>query len=192
MNEKRFNLTHRLLHWAIAFTLLFLLLTILLRMGWMNMNHVGNIIQRNLDKSGTTISAKDAALIGKEVRRPMWNYHYLAGYTLIGLYLLRMILIASQGIAYKGPFSKGATLKDKFKGWVYIIFYCLLAISLFTGLLTLYGPKDWHNALSAIHTKGIYYLATFIILHLGGVLLAELGPEKGIISKMVSGDKKLE
>jgi hypothetical protein len=46
-----------------------------------------------------------------------------------------------------GWISKKATIKDKFKGCVYIVFYCLLA---------------------------------------------ELGPEKGIISKMVSGDKKLE
>jgi cytochrome b561 len=82
MYEKRFNLTHRLIHWAIAFTLLFLLLTILLRMGWMNKDHVGGIIQQNLTRRGTIISSQDAALIGKEVRKPMWNWHYYAGYTL--------------------------------------------------------------------------------------------------------------
>jgi hypothetical protein len=43
MREQRFNLAHRLIHWAIAFTVLFLLLTILLRMGW-NFSIVGQSI----------------------------------------------------------------------------------------------------------------------------------------------------
>jgi hypothetical protein len=75
MREQRFNLAHRLIHWAIAFTVLFLLLTILLRMGWMNKDHVGNIIQQNLGKSNMHINTKDAAVIGKAVRKPMWNWH---------------------------------------------------------------------------------------------------------------------
>jgi hypothetical protein len=99
-----------------------------------------------------------------------------------------MIISASQGSAYKSPFSKKATAKERFKGSVYILFYILLAGSLSTGLMTLYGPKSLQHTMSAIHMKGVYYLATFIVLHMGDALLAELGPEKGIISKMVSGD----
>jgi cytochrome b len=64
-----------------------------------------------------------------------------------------------------------------------------LAGSLFTGFMTVNGPKNLQHTMAAIHMKGLYYLATFIILHMGGVLLAEMGPEKGMISKMVSGDK---
>jgi cytochrome b len=36
----------------------------------------------------------------------------------------------------------------------------------------------------------IYYLLGFIVLHIGGVLYAEFTTNKGIISKIVSGDKK--
>lgn len=188
MREQRFNLAHRLIHWAIAFTVLFLLLTILLRMGWMNKDHVGNIIQQNLGKSDIHINTKDAALIGKAVRKPLWNWHILAGYTLIGLYLVRMILTATQGIAYEDPFSKTTKTKEKFQAWVYIIFYCLLAVSLFTGFMIENGPKSLQHKMELIHVQGLYYLVAFIILHIGGVMLAEFGPEKGIISRIISGD----
>ena len=41
-----------------------------------------------------------------------------------------------------------------------------------------------------IHVLSIYYLLSFIILHLGGIFIAELTNQKGLISKMVSGSKK--
>lgn len=189
MNEKRFNLANRLIHWAIAATVLFLLLTVFLRLGWMNKDNMGSIIQESLAKSGTNISKEDAATIGKSVRKPMWNYHVLAGYVLIGLYVIRIIVTSIQGIAYPSPFSRGISLKNRFKSWLYIVFYVLMAVSLITGFMVVNGPKDLKEAMEFIHVKSLYYMITFIILHIGGVLLADFGEEKGIVSKMISGDK---
>jgi cytochrome b len=44
--------------------------------------------------------------------------------------------------------------------------------------------------MESIHELSIYYLLGFIVLHIGGVLYAEFTTNKGIISKIVSGDKK--
>lgn len=189
MREKRFNLAHRLIHWAIAFTVLFILLTVFLRIGWMNKDHMGEIIQQNLSKSGTQINTKDAALIGKAVRKPMWRWHVWAGYTMIGLYVLRMGLLAIQGVAYKSPFSKKTSPKDKFKGWIYIVFYTLLAVSLFTGFMVQNGPESLKHNMALVHIQSLYYVVIFIVLHIGGVLIADAGAERGIISKIISGDK---
>lgn len=189
MNEKRFNLAHRLIHWAIAATVLFLLLTVFLRLGWMNKDNMGSIIKESLAKSGTIISNEDAAAIGKSVRKPMWSYHVLAGYVLIGLYVIRMIITSVQGIAYQSPFLKGISIKDRFKSWLYIVFYILMAVSLVTGFMIVNGPKDLKEQMEFIHVKSLYYMITFIILHIGGVLLADFGKEKGIVSRMISGDK---
>lgn len=191
MNENRFNLASRLIHWALAITILFLLLTVFLRLGWMNKDQLGNIVQENLSKKGISISASDAASIGKELRRPMWSYHVLAGYTLIGLYLIRAAITFYQGIGFKNPFLKNITVKDKFKSWLYIIFYVLFALSLFTGFMIVNGPKNWKEAMEFIHVKSLYYIITFIILHVCGVLFADMGDEKGIVSKMISGDKPI-
>ena len=43
-----------------------------------------------------------------------------------------------------------------------------------------------------IHELSIYYLLAFIVIHFGGVLVAELGSQKGIISKIISGNEKSE
>jgi cytochrome b len=37
--------------------------------------------------------------------------------------------------------------------------------------------------------QSIYYVVIFIMLHIGGVLIADAGLDRGIISKMISGDK---
>ncbi len=52
------------------------------------------------------------------------------------------------------------------------------------------GPKDLKDVMEKIHVKSLYYIITFIIVHIGGVLLADMGSEPGIISKIVSGNKK--
>ena len=190
MKEKRFNLASRIIHWAIAFAIMFLLLTVFLRLGWMNKDGMGEILREALQKKGIQLSKADAAVIGKEIRKPMWRYHVLAGYVLIGLYLIRMGITFIQGIAFKNPFSKQTSPKDKFKSWLYIIFYILFATSLFTGFMMVNGPKETKEIMEAIHVKSLYYMVVFIILHVGGVLLADMGTEPGIISRMVSGDKR--
>jgi len=92
MREKRFNLANRLLHWAIAFTFLYILLTVLLRMGWMNKGSMGTIIRDNLAEKSIEINSDDAATIAKKVRRPMWETHIIAGYVMVGLFVVRLHL----------------------------------------------------------------------------------------------------
>lgn len=189
MPEKRFNLLNRLLHWSIAFTLLFLILTVLLRTGWMNKDSTAAIVQEQLKKNGVLLSREASVKIGKAVRKPMWQTHTYAGYVLVGLYVLRMLVHLLQGCAFKSPFAKDAGRRDRFKGWVYIVFYLMLACSLITGLMIVHGPKIWKDPMESIHVGSLYYLVTFIVLHLGGVLIADAGREKGLISKIITGDR---
>ncbi|MDO9594193.1 MAG: cytochrome b/b6 domain-containing protein, partial [Lutibacter sp.] len=69
-------------------------------------------------------------------------------------------------------------------------FYGCVVISLSTGLLIKFGPSTIKVLMQDIHVLSIYYLGGFIILHIGGVLWSEFTSQKGIISKIVSGNKK--
>jgi cytochrome b561 len=189
MREKRFNLASRLLHWAIAFTFLYILLTVFLRMGWMNKNSMGTIIQENLAENKITLSSDEAAALGKKVRKPMWETHTIAGYVLIGLFVIRLIVMWVQGLGFVNPLKTGVSSSDKFKSWVYIVFYVLLGVSLFTGFMKVNGPESMEHLMEDIHVQSLYYSIAFILIHTVGVLLADAGKEKGIISKMISGDK---
>lgn len=192
MNTKRFNLASRLIHWAIAFTFLYLLLTILLRLGWMNKNSVGEIISNGLAKKDVTVDKDTAGTIAKQVRRPMWETHELAGYIMIGLYVIRVIITYLQGTTFPNPFKQeGLSGKDKFRFWVYIVFYICLFGSLITAMFMEYGPDSIRHTMEELHEKSLYYMVVFIVLHIGGVLMADGGKEPGIISKMVSGDKAI-
>ena len=191
MKDKRFNLASRLIHWAIAFTFLYLLLTVLLRMGWMNKNNMGEIMQNGLAEKGMPIDDDTAATVAKQVRRPMWGTHIIAGYVLVGLYIIRMIIFAVQGVTIGSPFKKDTTTYQRFRSWVYLLFYVFVAVSLITGLLIEFGPGSIHEPSEEIHKLSLYYMVGFIALHLVGVVIADGGKERGIISKMVSGDRRI-
>ncbi|ALM48433.1 cytochrome B [Flavobacterium psychrophilum] len=192
MREKRFNLASRVLHWAIAFTFLYILLTVLLRMGWMNKGSMGNIIQDNLAEQNITISNDTAATIGKKVRKPMWHTHIIAGYVMTGLFVVRIILTWIQGMGFANPLKSGLSRYEKFKSWVYILFYLFLGTSLFTGLMKVLGPESTEHIMEEIHVLSLYFAVPFIVLHTFGVLIADAGKERGVISKIISGDKPLQ
>jgi len=189
MKDKRFNLASRLIHWAIAFTFLYLLLTVLLRMGWMNKNSMGAIMQNGLAEKGVEIDTDTAGTVAKQVRRPMWGTHIIAGYVLLGLYMIRMIIFAVQGVTFVSPFTKNTTNYQRFRSGMYVLFYILVAVSLITGLLIEFGPESVHDLSEEIHKLSLYYMVAFIVLHLVGVVIADGSKERGIISKMVSGEQ---
>jgi cytochrome b561 len=183
---------HRILHWLIAGVFLFILLTVLLRQNWMNKTQVGAIVAQKLSDKGIKLSPKDAESIGKAVRYPMWRYHVWAGYVLIGLYLIRMLVFRLQGSTFKSPFKKQLPAKERFKSMIYVVFYICFGLTLLTGMLIVWLPRgeafiEAHHIAKLIHIQALYYSVAFIVLHLGGLVLGELGKDKGIISKMIHG-----
>jgi cytochrome b len=114
------------------------------------------------------------------------------GYVLVGLYCIRLALPFFGEMKFTSPFQKDLDTKTKFQYWTYLIFYVFTGISLITGLIIEWGPKTYKKPMEEIHELSIYYLLAFIVIHFGGVLVAELGSQKGIISKIISGNEKNE
>jgi cytochrome b561 len=177
------------MHWSIALTMLFLLLTILLRLGWMNKYHVAEIAGAYLLDQGVSLSDDQLILLAKKIRKPMWDWHIWSGYLLMGLYVVRMSLPFFGVMKFMSPSHKQASGKERFEAWTYIVFYALVGISLVTGFLIVNGPKEYKGDLEGIHELSIYYFGAFIVLHFGGILLAEFGSKKGIVSRIVSGER---
>lgn len=181
---------YRILHWSIAISFTLLLITIFLRLTWMNKNNMAEIIGNYLSKNDVVISQDQLIVLAKQIRQPMWDWHIYLGYVLTGLFVIRFVLPFFGEMKLQNPLDKNLNSKEKFKKWVYIIFYVCVVISLTTGLLIKFGPKEFKNSLESIHELSIYYLVAYILLHLTGVLIAEFTNDKGIISKIVSGEKK--
>ncbi|MBJ7881403.1 cytochrome b/b6 domain-containing protein [Gelidibacter salicanalis] len=190
MKKAPYSKTYRLIHWAIALAFLLLLITIFLRLTWMNKFNMAAIIQEYLIDNGQVLSEDQLIVLAKKLRQPMWDWHIYIGYVLVGLFSIRFFLPAFGQMKIQSPLTKNLSTKEKFQKWTYIIFYICVIVSLVTGLIIELGPKELKKPMEAIHVLSIYYLLAFIAIHISGVLIAEFTEHKGIISSIVSGAKK--
>jgi cytochrome b561 len=190
MEAKNYTTIYRIMHWAIAICMLFILVTIFLRLNWMNKNNVADIIQNYLSTTDQSLSQDQAIVLAKQIRKPMWDWHIYIGYVLVGLFGLRLLLPVFGEMKFSSPFNKALSAKEKFQQWVYLVFSIGVTISLITGIFIEFGPKSLKVQMEGIHKLSVYYLVAFIVIHFGGVLLAELSSQQGIISRIVSGNRK--
>lgn len=190
MEIKDYSKIYRIIHWTMAITFALLLITIFLRMTWMNKYNVAAIIQSNLNNTDQLLSQEQIISIAKQIREPMWKWHIYLGYLLTGLFSLRFMLPLFGKMKFQNPFQKNQSTKQKLIKWVYLIFYLCVITSLFTGLVMKFGAKEFKKPMEAIHVLGIYYLIGFIVMHVAGVLIAEFTNQKGIVSRIVSGSNK--
>lgn len=187
MGKKEYSTIYKIMHWSIAFCMLFLLLTIFLRLTWMNKNNVADIMQKFMAEKQVDMSRDDLVLMAKKIRQPMWIWHIYIGYVLVGLYAIRLALPLVGQMKFSNPFQKSLPAKVKFQFWVYIVFYICVGISLVTGLFLEFGPENLEELMEEIHVLSLYYLLGFIVLHFGGILMAELTTEKGLVSRIIGG-----
>lgn len=191
MNTKYYPLAQRLLHWAIAFCILFMLFTVFLRMNWMDKHVMGDIIGKKIGDLGVPISNDDAVSVAKGIRGNMWTWHVYIGYVLIGLFTLRMILFSVTKGTLKNE-KETDRFKNKLRIWVYRIFYLLLAGILTTGVLIVKGPDSIHKTMEEVHELALYIVLIFVFLHFCGFIIAECTNQKGVISAMINGGNKKE
>ena len=170
----------------------FLLLTIFLRLTWMNKENVADIIQTYLAGTDQSLSRDELIVLAKQIRKPMWDWHIYTGYVLSGLFALRFALPFFGSMKFASPFKKHLSVKVRFQYWVYLIFYACIVVSLATGLSIEFGPKNMKKTMESIHVLSIYYFVPFLVIHLGGVLIAEFTSHPGIISRVISGKKRAD
>src|SRR5690554_7382315 len=75
MKTKSYSRIYRIIHWAIVICFTFLLLTIFLRMTWLNKFNIAEIIGDFLTTKNQQLSEEELIQLGKQIRKPMWNWH---------------------------------------------------------------------------------------------------------------------
>lgn len=187
MENNTYSKVYRIIHWAIAISFLLLLVTIFLRLTWMNKNNVAAIIQDYLNGTNQTLSQDQLIVLAKQIRQPMWNWHIYLGYVLTGLFAIRFSIPLFGVMKFQNPLDNNLSTKEKVQKWTYIFFYGCVIVSLITGLIIEFGPKSLKKPMEEIHILSLYYLIPFIVIHLAGVLIAEFSSQKGLISRIISG-----
>jgi cytochrome b561 len=190
MKREEYPVIYRLIHWSIAICFMLLLITIFLRMNWMSQNHIADTIRKFLQAKNQSLPDDQIKTLARLIRKPMWDWHFYLGYILTGLFAVRMILPFFGQMTFSNPFKKEIGLKSKFQFLIYWFFYVFAGTSLFTGLMIEFGPLTLKHSMAAIHVLSIYYLVPYIIIHITGVLIAELSDQQGIISRTISEGKR--
>lgn len=184
---KKYTLHHRLLHWLIGVYMLGLFLTGFLRMEWMNRKNLAKIIKTQLANDNLKTSKESLQIIGKQVLEPMWEWHVVFAYSIVVLFTLRIIYMLVKGIKFPNPFSANSTIKQKFQGIIYILFYTLVLIDIITGFYIMWGDGSYKDVLEPIHKYSLYWFPIFLVLHIAGTVLDEITTKSGVVSKMING-----
>lgn len=187
IENKKFTVIHRLLHWLVALAMPVLFITGFLRMYWMNKNGMVSIIE---SKTTDNVLPKEVMTdIAKSIRAPMWEWHEIFANVMVFAFIARILYMIFKGIRFPNPFNKNLVLKERLQGFVYIYFYVFVFISAFTGICIQRGFFDtYHDTIEMVHKWGLYWFPIFIVLHLVGIAIVENSSKKGITSKMIGGD----
>jgi len=189
----------RVYHWLNSLVVTLLLLTVVLRKTVFDKYQVNLKIQDFLTDKGITLD-KDATMkLAKLIRSEMWEWHYILGFILAGLIIIRIALFFTKTgkTTIKVAFSF-LTKKKKDNYWVkllYLAVYLSILVIATTGVL-MYFYKDlgWTHEtkkiLESIHVSVMNIIIYFIPMHIIGIVLAENEDEPGITSDMINGGNK--
>ncbi|MBW7870283.1 MAG: cytochrome b/b6 domain-containing protein [Flavobacteriia bacterium] len=183
---EKFTALHRALHWLTALAITVLFLTGFLRMTWMDKKKVAEIIASKTD----ALSGDEMISIAKAVREPMWEWHVIFAYVMITVFAARLIYMAVKGIRFPNPFDSKISIGERFQGISYVYFYFLVAGSVLTGICLKFGFFDeFHKQIEGVHKWGLYLYPIFFLIHFVGIAIGEHGNKRGVVSKMIGGEK---
>ena len=169
MENRSYSSIYRIVHWAIAVLFTLLLVTIFLRLTWMNKYNVATIIVDQFANTEQHVSEDQAIALAKKIREPMWDWHIYLGYALVGLFAIRSILPAFGQMKFQNPMQKALSTKAKFRVDVFLLLW-LVVLSLISGMLLSMdlGVKDrWSRSTNlALLLSGIHCCA-FVVVGVG-------------------------
>lgn len=184
----KFSILHRILHWVTAISMFVLFITGALRVLFLGRRALTDTMMNGLAEKGYIIERSEFRSITNTIIEPWFQYHIYFAYVALLIYIARLVYMAVKGVRFPNPFSNKLSAKQRFQGSIYIVFYLLVFVQIFTGFYMLWGGQYMVKELEAIHKWATYWMPLFVCLHFGGIILAENGKDKGVASKMIGGE----
>jgi Ni/Fe-hydrogenase 1 B-type cytochrome subunit len=204
----------RVWHWADAVAIFGLIATVILRETYLNKHHNAPIIQKALADQDISISLAGAIKVAKAIRAPMWDWHYVFGYTVLALLIMRgamFIWHRDQAVWRESLFGSSELRACVFDGecrrrveprryhtaWVhclYILLYAGLVIATITGVILylnayagLAFAHPTKQLFEDIHIVVGWFVVGFVPVHIAGVVIAEIKTKNHEVSNMIDG-----
>jgi Ni/Fe-hydrogenase 1 B-type cytochrome subunit len=204
---KKNSVTLRFWHWAEVIVISGSLITVLINSTITNQRKVSTLVQTEMKNSGASVTQDQARSVAHALGDSVWEIHTYFGYCLAALFLFRLILeffqLADQKFIrrLKAAYKQYKTVKENRQAalheftvkTIYLLFYLLLLIMVVTGLFLAFEDamapfKAIRHTVRDVHGFCMYLILAFIVVHLGGVFLAERRKDgAGIVSDMING-----
>jgi len=198
----------RIWHWLTFLVIAGSILTVLINSTMLNPRDNIGLVQNQLKAKGVTVTEEQAFAVSHEYEDKMWDVHKLLGFglafLLVSRVLIELTLPGEEKIRTRIKTAIGLVkLNDENKveyrhymnvKRVYLLFYLILLLMVLTGLGLAFGrnlgfTREIHNAVKTVHSLLQYCMYAFVVIHLGGVIIAENSKDKGIVSGMINGNR---
>ncbi len=198
----------RFWHW-ITFVLIALsVTTVILNSTLLNPRNNTGQVQNQLKEQGLSINEKQAFSVAHQFDDKLWDLHKFLGFGIAIMLIMRLFtelfLPAEERVANRMSsaikFYREETVRENdyrhylIVKWSYLLFYILLIYMSLTGIALAFGHQleflgKAHRTIKEIHRAGQWAVYIFLMFHIGGVILADIGNAKGIVSGMINGNK---
>ena len=191
----------RIWHWLTFLFFAVTVTTVILASTLFTIKDNISMVQDQVHEKGGIVTRDQARNVAHEYSDKLWNLHKYSGYALSFLILSRIIieirLSKEKKLAAKIRSALGypaGTPEKKhflFVQYSYAVFYILFILMATTGLILAFEDTEWlkpvQNIARETHSIVQYALYTYFVMHIVGVIRADLTKYSGIVSRMISG-----
>jgi Ni/Fe-hydrogenase 1 B-type cytochrome subunit len=168
------------------------------------------MVEDQLKEKGAIVTHDQARAVAHEYNDKIWNIHKIIGFGITILLLSRIIIELTQPGDEKlkvrmrnalGIYRMNDLRKQDYRHylivkWIYLAFFILLSVMAITGLSLAFDDDvaslhSIHKTIKEIHEFCQWLMYTFILVHLAGVIRAEIGKKhRGVVSGMIHGESR--
>jgi Ni/Fe-hydrogenase 1 B-type cytochrome subunit len=195
----------RLWHWSLVLFVSATFATVLLASTIFRTRNTVSMVRDELQQKGTAVNMEQARAVAHAYSDKLWDLHKWLGFGICLLVLARIIIEMTQPREERlaGQLKKALQIKPAGRQTkmelqqyiqvkrIYLVFYLALLLMALTGLGLAFEDipflRTWHSAIKQLHGFLQWVIYGFVLIHLAGVILADLGKQKGIVSGMIHG-----
>lgn len=198
----------RIWHWLTFLFITGSLITVLINSTLLSPRENVKLVQEQLSRKGVTVTDEQAFAVSHEYEDKMWEVHKYIGFGLALLLVARVLIEFTQPeeekiknrfkramVLSKGENEESAEYKHYVRvRQIYMLFFLLLFLMALTGLGMAFGrglgfSRDIFRSLKNFHSLLQYVMYAFVFIHLAGVIRAETGKIRGVVSGMIHGNR---
>jgi Ni/Fe-hydrogenase 1 B-type cytochrome subunit len=197
----------RVWHWANATLVSGQLLTILFQKVIVDARGAIPEFQAAISKGGSTLTQQQGRAVAHVISERIWTWHIWIGVTLASFWLFwtvmqaldpagrrfgARLMAAARRYKLAAPAEHADARHALLAKLTYAVFYLSITIMVVTGLSLIWADDvaflgNIEHTVKEVHNFTMYVIIGYIVLHVAGVVWAEITKEHGLISRMVSG-----